>query len=103
MAKSFLVLLLLVPNLPAQDRTIDATWLHRYLPGLNETKVDLSSATCHYKPIFGAGDADNRILRSVSRFGEATVDVHGSCQSVLYDHEEEIYFVLQGTGILQYG
>jgi len=104
MAKSLLFLLLLMPaSLPAQDRTVDATWLHRYLPRLNETKADLSSATCHYKPMFGAGDTDNRILRSVSRFGEATVDVHGSCQSVLHEREEEIYFVLQGTGILHYG
>jgi len=104
MVKSFLFLLLLMPaSLQAQDRTVDATWLHRYLPRVNETKADLSSATCHYKPIFGAGDTDNRILRSVSRFGEATVDAHGGCQSVLSDREEEIYFVLQGTGILQYG
>jgi mannose-6-phosphate isomerase-like protein (cupin superfamily) len=104
MSKTLLFLLLLIPaNLPAQDRTVDATWLHRYLPRLNGTEADLSSATCHYKPIFGAGDADSRILRSVSRFGEVTVDAHGTCQSVLYDREEEIYFVLQGTGTLQDG
>jgi mannose-6-phosphate isomerase-like protein (cupin superfamily) len=96
-------MLLMPASLPAQDRTVDPTWLHRYLPGLSETKVDMSSATCHYKPIFGTGDTDNRILRSVSRFGEATVDPQGSCQSVLHQREEEIYFVLQGTGILQYG
>ena len=104
MSKTLLFLLLLMSaNLPAQERTVDATWLHRFLPQLNETKADLSSATCHYKPIFGAGDTDNRILRSVSRFGEVTVDVRGNCQSVLYDREEEIYFVLQGIGSLQYG
>jgi mannose-6-phosphate isomerase-like protein (cupin superfamily) len=90
-------------NLPAQDRTVDATWLHRYLPRLNETKANFSSATCHYKPVFGEGDADNRILRSVSRFAEVTVESHGNCQSALYVREEEILFVLQGTGTLQYG
>jgi len=104
MSKTLLFLLLLISaNLPAQERTVDATWLHRFLPQLNEAKADLSSATCHYKPIFGAGDTGNRILRSVSRFGEVTVDVRGNCQSVLYDREEEIYFVLQGTGNLLYG
>jgi mannose-6-phosphate isomerase-like protein (cupin superfamily) len=102
MSKVFLFLLLMSANLPAQERTVDATWLHRYVPSLNEVKADLSTATCHYKAIFGAGDTDNRILRSVSRFGEVTVDARGSCQSVLYDREEEIYFVLQGTGVLQY-
>jgi mannose-6-phosphate isomerase-like protein (cupin superfamily) len=95
--------LLISANLLAQDRTVDATWLQRYLPRLSEAKVDLSSATCHYKPIFGIGDADNRILRSISRFAEVSVDAQGKCQSVLYDREEEIDFVLQGTGTLRYG
>ena len=104
MSKTLLFLSLLVSaNLPAQDRMVEATWLHRYLPQLKEVKEDLSSGTCHYKPIFGAGDRDDRILRSVSRFAEVTVEAHGNCQSVLYDHEEEIYFVLQGSGILHYG
>jgi mannose-6-phosphate isomerase-like protein (cupin superfamily) len=103
MSKPLLFLLLLMPaNVPAQDRTVDATWLHRYLPRLNETKADLSSTTCHYKPIFGAGDTDRRSLRSVSHFGEVTAEPHGNCQNVLYEREEEIYFVLQGTGSLQY-
>lgn len=104
MHKIFLFLLVLTPaNLSAQERTVDATWLHRFVPGLSEAKTDLSSPTCHYKPIFGAADADDRILRSVSRFAEVTVDAHGECQRVLYDREEEIYFVLQGTGSLRYG
>ena len=98
-----LFLLLISASLLAQDRKVDATWLHRYLPRLGETKSDLSSATCHYQPIFGAGDTDTRILRSVSRFAEVSVDAQGKCQSVSYDREEEIDFVLQGTGTLQYG
>jgi len=102
--KNLLFLLLLVSvKLPAQDRTVDPTWLHRFVPRLVERKVVLSSATCHYKPIFGEGDPDNRTLRSVSRFGEVTVEAHGRCQSVLYDREEEIFFVLEGAGALQYG
>jgi mannose-6-phosphate isomerase-like protein (cupin superfamily) len=94
---------LLISDLPAQDRKVDATWLHRYVPSLNETKTGLSSATCHSRPIFGEGDADNRILRSVSRFAEVSVDAQGKCESVLSPREEEIDFVLDGTGTLQYG
>jgi mannose-6-phosphate isomerase-like protein (cupin superfamily) len=97
------VVLLNTASLLAQDRTVDPTWLHRFVPRLSDTKTDLSSSTCHYKAIFGGGDADNRILRSVSHFGEVTLEAHGNCQSVLYDREEEIYFVLQGTGVLQDG
>jgi mannose-6-phosphate isomerase-like protein (cupin superfamily) len=104
MHKTLLFLLLLIPaDLSAQDRTVDPTWLHRFIPHLSETRTDISSSTCHYKAIFGAGDADNRILRSVSHFGEVTVETHGNCQNVFYDREEEIYFVLQGAGVLQYG
>ena len=104
MHKTLLFLLLLISaNLRAQDRTVDATWLHRYVPTLSEAKADLSSVTCHYKPIFGDGDGDNHILRSISHFGEVTVEALGNCQSVVRDREEEIYFVLQGTGSLQYG
>lgn len=99
-----LVLLLVTAALaPAQERTVDPTWLHRSLSALKETKANLSSPTCHYKALFGIGDADNRILRSVSRFGEVTVDPQGSCQAFVYDREEETDFVLEGTGSLQYG
>ena len=90
-------------TLPAQERTVDPTWLHRFVPSAVETKADLSSPTCRYKPIFGAGDRDTAILRSVSRFAEVTVDGHGECQSVQYEREEELYFVLQGSGTLHYG
>jgi mannose-6-phosphate isomerase-like protein (cupin superfamily) len=95
--------LLISVNLSAQDRSVDPTWLHRYLPRLSETKTDLSSGTCHYKPFFGSGDANDQILRSVSRFAEVSIDPHGACQSVLYDREEEIDFVLEGAGALLYG
>jgi mannose-6-phosphate isomerase-like protein (cupin superfamily) len=101
--RTLLLFLLIASNLPAQDRKVDATWLQRYVPELREQAGPLASGTCHYKPIFGEGDRDNRILRSVARFGEATLDAHGACQSALYDHEEEMYFVLQGNGTLHYG
>jgi len=98
-----LLALLAAPVLMAQDRAVDPTWLHRYVPDLRETKNDFSSATCHYKPIFGEGDSDSQILRSVTRFGELTVDARGNCQAVLYEHEEELYFVVEGKGVLHYG
>ncbi len=101
--KTLLLLLLLSPNLLAQERKIDPTWLHRYVPQLSETRSDLASPTCHYKAIFGEGDADDRTLQSVARFAEVTLDAGGNCQTTLYDHQEEIYFVLQGKIDLRYG
>ena len=98
----FLLLLLSSPLL-AQEGKVDATWLHRYVPQGSESRANLTSPGCHYQPIFGEGDAENRILRSVVRFAKVTVDVRGACQSTLYEREEEIYFVLEGKGDLQYG
>lgn len=102
MLKILLLLLLIPCELPAQERQVDPTWLHRYVPSLSETHVDLTSATCHYRAIFGEGDIENRIMRSVARFGEAMLDVHGNCQTVNYDRQEELYFVLEGKGVVHY-
>jgi mannose-6-phosphate isomerase-like protein (cupin superfamily) len=98
-----LSLLLLVSSAAsAQERQIDPTWLHRSVSQLTESKIDLTSPTCRYKPIFGEGDSASRSLRSVSRFGEATLDARGSCGDALYPREEELYFIQSGTGALQY-
>src|ERR1700675_2805281 len=101
--RTLVPLLLIVSGVLAQERPVDPTWLHRYLPGLGERDGHPVSGRCDYKPVFGGGDAENRILRSVARFGEVTLEAHGSCQSVIYDREEEIYFVLEGKGVLHYG
>lgn len=100
--KLLLFSLLLTQGLRAQEHPVDPTWLHRYLPALAETKADLTSPTCHYRPIFGEGDKENRSLQTVTRFGEVTLDAHGECQTVLYDRQEEIYFVVEGAGVLHY-
>ncbi len=97
-----LLSLLLIHGLRAQDRKVDPTWLHRYVPDLGETKGALSSETCHYQAIFGEGDKENRSLQTVARFGEVTLDAHGNCQTVLYDRQEEIYFVVEGRGVFRY-
>jgi len=89
--KILLFALLLVQGLRAQDRPIDPTWLHRFVPNLTETKTDLTSPSCHYQPMFGEGDKDNRSLQTVARFGEVTLDAHGNCQTVTYDRQEELY------------
>lgn len=103
--KSLLTVLLVCSAcvVSAQERQVDPTWLHRFVPSLPETAVGLSSPTCHYKAIFGEGDSGSRALPSVARFGEATLDRNGSCAATEYDHQEEIYFVLQGSGVFQYG
>jgi len=101
--KTLLLFVLLASELLAQERKVDATWLHRYIPEVSQASGDLALATCHFKPIVGEGDTDNRLMRSVSRFAEVTVDANGNCTTVLYDRQEEIYFILEGNGVLHYG
>ena len=96
-------LLLMAAALYAADWKVDPTWLHRYVPDVAVKRSDLSSGTCHYRPIFGAGDTDTRIVKSVARFGEVTVDPGGECASVSYPREEQVYVVLKGSGTLHYG
>jgi len=86
----------------AQERQVDPTWLHRFVPELTDSQADFSSETCHYKAVFGEGDSQSRTMLSVARFGEASIAPRGSCQNAHYDREEEIYFVLQGKGELHY-
>jgi len=95
--------LLVAATLLAQERTVEPTWLHRSVSSLAEARIDVSTSTCHYKPIFGEGDPQRRILRNVFRFGQLTLDPRGSCNPSLYPRREEIYFVQAGKGVLHYG
>src|SRR5579872_76063 len=100
--KSLLIALLISSSSAvAQERKVNPTWLHRYVPALSNSG-DLSSA-CKYKPIFGEGDVSSNSLPSVARFGVDTLDRQGSCAPAQYERQEEIYFVLEGNGVLHYG
>jgi mannose-6-phosphate isomerase-like protein (cupin superfamily) len=97
-------LLFLAAALPlaAAERTVDPTFLHRYLPDVREQKSEVSTATCHYKPAFGAADAKARVPRGVARFGEIDIDAGGNCAPAAYPGEEQVYVVLDGSGSLDY-
>jgi len=94
----FLVLLLSAASLAAEDRRVDPTFLHRFVPGLGEKPSDLTTATCHYRPIFGEGDPDAAVLRGIARYAEVTVDPGGATAQVSYTSEEQVYVILEGTG-----
>ena len=95
-------MLIAVSPSASQDWKVAPTWLHRYAPEVADQAVDLSAGACHYKPIFGEGDAEARSLQTVLRFGELAVGAHGACTDVEYPRQEEIYFVLEGSGTLHY-
>jgi mannose-6-phosphate isomerase-like protein (cupin superfamily) len=103
MRKLIVVLLAVGPGLLAQEQKVEPTWLYRDVSALREHPIDLTSNSCHYTPIFGEGDVASRVPKSVTRFGELTVDAHGACQTVEYPRQEELYFVREGSGVLRYG
>jgi mannose-6-phosphate isomerase-like protein (cupin superfamily) len=102
--REFQVMLLAIGMaLLPQERKVEPTWLHRDVSALPEQQIDLSSGSCHYTAVFGEGDAEPKAPKSVARFGELTVAPHGNCRVVEYPREEELYFVLGGSGMLHYG
>jgi mannose-6-phosphate isomerase-like protein (cupin superfamily) len=98
----YLAFFMLGLGLFSQESAVEPTWLYRNVPALAERLIDLSSESCHYTPIFGEGDAQPKVPKSVVRFGELTVAPGGHCKTVEYPHEEELYFILGGSGILRY-
>ncbi len=94
---------LFVFGLSAADRTVDPTFLHRNLAIAQAEKSDLSTSTCHYKPLFGEGDGNRSVVVGVARFGEAIVDPNGACAAVQYPQEDQVYVVLKGSGSVKYG
>jgi hypothetical protein len=85
------------------DRKIDPTFLHRSIGAVREVAMDLTTAGCHYKPLFGAGDADALAGSHVARFGEVVIDPKGSCKAATTVDEDQILVVLQGSGTLDFG
>ncbi len=81
----------------------DPTFLRRHIAEVQPKPSDLTTPTARYRPVFGAGDADARSLRGIARFGELTVDPGGQSELVSYPAEEQIYYVVEGSGAVLYG
>jgi mannose-6-phosphate isomerase-like protein (cupin superfamily) len=101
---AFVVLVMTGAAAQAQpERKIDPTFLRRSLTVAREAVSDITTPTCHYKPLFGAGDADALPASGIARFGAVTIDPKGSCKPAAYDGEDQIYVVLNGSGSTSYG
>jgi mannose-6-phosphate isomerase-like protein (cupin superfamily) len=83
----------------------DPTFLRRYLPDVQPVANDLTTNAngASYRPAFGAGDSQARQLKGIARYGELTVAPAGASATVSYPAEEQIYYILDGKGILLYG
>ena len=98
----FLLSLVAVPCLVGAENPVDPLFLHRSLAEAAEKAMDISTKTAHYKPLFGAGDSNQTIVKSLARYGELTVEPGGASGIVGYSNEEQLYYVLDGSGVLHY-
>jgi mannose-6-phosphate isomerase-like protein (cupin superfamily) len=98
------VFLVIASTALAQDppRKVAPTWLRRDVAALREHATDIATATCHYTPVFGEGDAEASLPQTFTRFGILTIDPHGTCQAATYPRGEELYFVRDRAAQLQY-
>jgi mannose-6-phosphate isomerase-like protein (cupin superfamily) len=78
----------------------DPTFLKRSIETTSPQPDDLTQGGkgASYRPLLGAGDKDARHLRSIARYGELTVASGGSSALVRYPAEEQIYYILAGSG-----
>lgn len=60
MKKLAFVLLAMGTGLFAQEGRVAPTALHRYAPEIHEYRIDLTTSSCHYLPIFGEADSEPR-------------------------------------------
>ena len=84
----------------------DQVFLRRQVSDVKSQPGDLTAAgsrAASYKPLFGMGDADAGMLKTIARYGELTVGPDGTTALVSYPAEEQMYFVAEGSGTLLYG
>lgn len=82
----------------------DPTFLRRRVSEIAVQPDELTSNAkgAAYRPIFGAGDGQASQLKGIARYGELTVDADGRSAVVSYAAEEQIYYILEGQGVLLY-
>lgn len=82
----------------------DPTFLRRVVADIQPRPDDLTAnaKAASYRPIFGIGDSQARQLKGVARYGELTVDAGGVSAVVSYPSEEQLYYILEGSGTLLY-
>lgn len=83
----------------------DPTFLKRNASTVQPQPDDLTrhATGAAYRPLFGASDPQARSLKSIARYGELTLDPGARSALVSYPAEEQIYFILSGTGTVLSG
>jgi mannose-6-phosphate isomerase-like protein (cupin superfamily) len=101
-SRVFLLLLTAATAFTSTAVAQSPAFLKRSLGDIAEQSTDLSSSMAHYKPLFGIGDPNAQAVKGLARFGHLAIDPNGTSRLVSYADEEQVYFVLEGTGLLRY-
>lgn len=62
--------------------------------------MEFSTPSAHYLPLFGSGDDSSSVIKGLVRFGNLNVSPAGKTKTVKYPGEEQVIYVLEGTGLL---
>jgi mannose-6-phosphate isomerase-like protein (cupin superfamily) len=83
----------------------DPTFLRRTIPDVTPQPDDLANGGkgASYRPAFGVGDSEARQLKGIARYGELTLAPDGTSALVSYPAEQQIYYILDGAGMVVYG
>lgn len=77
-------------------------YLSGSLTGKPEIEMELSTPTAHYHPVFGQGDNNSAIIKGLTRYGCLDIDSSGKSSLAKFNNEEQVLFILSGTGDLYY-
>jgi mannose-6-phosphate isomerase-like protein (cupin superfamily) len=79
-----------------------AQYLMRSFSSASETSIELSTPSAHYLPVFGEGDDSSSVIKGLIRFGNLNIDPSGKSRTARFSDEEQVIYILEGTGILNY-
>ncbi|MCU0913883.1 MAG: cupin domain-containing protein [Planctomycetes bacterium] len=96
-------LVLVIGIVVASTVGAEPAFLRRCVTEVRPQAGDLSTATAHYRPIFGVGDPNMGDVKGLVCFGELTLDPGGSSKTVSHPDAEGVLFILAGCGLLHSG
>ncbi|HEY2015435.1 MAG TPA: cupin domain-containing protein [Bryobacteraceae bacterium] len=82
---------------------MEPTFLRRQAADVAAKPADVTTDKCSYKPLFGVGDSETAVARGVAHFGEMTIAPGGASKPVTYPAEEQVYVIMEGSGVVHSG
>lgn len=74
-------------------------YLEKSVSSISEETSEISNSSTHYKSIFSIEDDE---VNAIERFAHVAIDPKGKTKSIDFKGLEYVYYVLEGTGTLQY-